>query len=43
MFELADELGIDCDLARKPNYTYSEDAAEMHELREEARLAASSE
>jgi hypothetical protein len=24
VFELADELGIDCDLARKPNYTYSE-------------------
>jgi glycine/D-amino acid oxidase-like deaminating enzyme len=40
VFELADELGIDCDLARKPNYTYSEDAAEGDELREEARLAA---
>jgi glycine/D-amino acid oxidase-like deaminating enzyme len=40
VFELADELGIDCDLARKPNYTYSEDAAEVDELREEARLAA---
>ena len=40
VFELADELGIECDLARKPNYTYSEDAAELDELREEARLAA---
>jgi glycine/D-amino acid oxidase-like deaminating enzyme len=40
VFELADELGIECDLARKPNYTYSEDAAEVDELREEARLAA---
>src|SRR4051794_18245005 len=40
VFELADELEIDCDLARKPNYTYSEDAAELDELRDEARLAA---
>ncbi|HEX6652996.1 MAG TPA: FAD-dependent oxidoreductase [Thermoleophilaceae bacterium] len=40
VFELAGELGIDCDLAHKPNYTYSEDAAEVEELREEARLAA---
>jgi glycine/D-amino acid oxidase-like deaminating enzyme len=40
VFELADELGIDCDLARKPNYTYSEDAAEVDDLREEARIAA---
>jgi glycine/D-amino acid oxidase-like deaminating enzyme len=39
VFELAGELGIDCDLARKPNYTYSEDAAEVDALREEASLA----
>jgi glycine/D-amino acid oxidase-like deaminating enzyme len=39
IFELADELEIDCDLARKPNYTYSEDAAGVDALREEARLA----
>jgi glycine/D-amino acid oxidase-like deaminating enzyme len=40
VFELAEELGIDCDLARKQNYTYSEDAAEVSGLREEARVAA---
>src|SRR4051794_25553313 len=40
VFQLADELGIDCDLARKPNYTYSEDAAELGALRAEADLAA---
>jgi glycine/D-amino acid oxidase-like deaminating enzyme/nitrite reductase/ring-hydroxylating ferredoxin subunit len=40
VFELAGELGVDCDLARKPNYTYSEDAAGVKQLREEARLAA---
>ena len=40
VFELAGDLGIDCDLARKPNYTYSEDAAEVSKLREEARTAA---
>jgi glycine/D-amino acid oxidase-like deaminating enzyme len=40
VFELADELGIDCDLARKPNFTYSEDAADVEDLREEARIAA---
>jgi glycine/D-amino acid oxidase-like deaminating enzyme len=39
VFELADELGIDCHLRRKPNYTYSEDAAEVDKLREEATLA----
>jgi len=39
VFELAGELGIDCDLARKPNFTYSEDAAHVDDLREEARLA----
>jgi glycine/D-amino acid oxidase-like deaminating enzyme len=40
VFELADKLGIECDLARKPNYTYTEDAADVDDLREEARLAA---
>jgi glycine/D-amino acid oxidase-like deaminating enzyme len=40
VFELAGELGIDCDLTRKPNYTYSEDAADVGELREEAHIAA---
>jgi glycine/D-amino acid oxidase-like deaminating enzyme len=40
VFELAAELGIDCDLARKPNYTYTEDSSEVDELREEAELAA---
>jgi glycine/D-amino acid oxidase-like deaminating enzyme len=39
VFELAEELGIECDLARKPNYTYSEDAAEVDQLREEAQIA----
>jgi glycine/D-amino acid oxidase-like deaminating enzyme len=39
VFELGGELGIECDLARKPNYTYSEDAADVDDLREEARLA----
>jgi glycine/D-amino acid oxidase-like deaminating enzyme len=39
VFELAGELGIDCDLRRKPNHTYSEDAADVDELREEAALA----
>jgi glycine/D-amino acid oxidase-like deaminating enzyme len=40
VFELADELGIDCDLRRKPNYTYAEDAADLDEVREEAEVAA---
>jgi len=40
VFELAAELGIDCDLARKPNHTYTEDPSEVDELREEAELAA---
>jgi glycine/D-amino acid oxidase-like deaminating enzyme len=40
VFELAAELDIECDLARKSNYTYSEDAAEAGDLREEAALAA---
>ena len=39
VFELADDLGIDCDLRRKPNYTYAEDAADLDKVREEARVA----
>jgi glycine/D-amino acid oxidase-like deaminating enzyme len=39
VFQLAEELGIECDLARKPNYTYSEDGADVDDLREEARIA----
>jgi glycine/D-amino acid oxidase-like deaminating enzyme len=39
VFELAGELAIDCDLARKPNYTYSEDGADVGDLREEAVVA----
>jgi glycine/D-amino acid oxidase-like deaminating enzyme len=40
VFELSDELGIDCDLRRKPNYTYAEDAADLDKVREEADIAA---
>src|SRR5215210_5598195 len=39
VFALAAELGIDCDLKRKPNYTYTVDASELDEVREEAELA----
>ncbi len=39
VFELAGELGIDCDLRRKPNYTYTEDAAEVDTVRREADVA----
>jgi glycine/D-amino acid oxidase-like deaminating enzyme/nitrite reductase/ring-hydroxylating ferredoxin subunit len=39
VFALADELGIDCDLRRKPNYTYAEDAADLDKVREEAQVA----
>jgi len=38
VFELADELGIDCDLSRKPNYTYAEDPSDVDKVREEAQL-----
>jgi glycine/D-amino acid oxidase-like deaminating enzyme/nitrite reductase/ring-hydroxylating ferredoxin subunit len=40
VFELAEELGIDCDLRRKPSYTYSESGSDLDELREEAQTAA---
>jgi glycine/D-amino acid oxidase-like deaminating enzyme len=39
VFELADELSIDCELSRKPNYTYAEDASDLESVREEAELA----
>ncbi len=39
VFELAEELGIDCDLRRKPNYTYTEDSSEADTVREEAEVA----
>jgi glycine/D-amino acid oxidase-like deaminating enzyme len=39
VFEIADELGIDCDLRRKPNYTYAEDLSGVDEVRQEAELA----
>jgi glycine/D-amino acid oxidase-like deaminating enzyme len=39
VFELAGELGIDCDLRRKPNYTYTEDPSEAGKVREEAEVA----
>ncbi len=39
VFEFADELEIDCELRRKPNYTYTEDPADVERVREEAELA----
>ena len=39
VFALADELGIDCDLRRKPNYTYAEGESDRDAVREEAELA----
>ena len=39
VFALASELGIDCDLRRKPNYTYSEDPGERERLRAEVEAA----
>ena len=39
VFALADELGIDCDLRRKPNYTYAEPGSDPDEVRQEALLA----
>jgi glycine/D-amino acid oxidase-like deaminating enzyme/nitrite reductase/ring-hydroxylating ferredoxin subunit len=39
VFELADELGIDCDLRRKPNYTYTESRSDLDQVREEAGVA----
>ncbi|HMJ95633.1 MAG TPA: FAD-dependent oxidoreductase [Thermoleophilaceae bacterium] len=39
VFELAGELGIDCDLRRKPNYTYTESRSDLDQVREEAGVA----
>jgi glycine/D-amino acid oxidase-like deaminating enzyme/nitrite reductase/ring-hydroxylating ferredoxin subunit len=39
VFALAEELGIDCDLRRKPNYTYTEDESDVDQVREEAEVA----
>jgi glycine/D-amino acid oxidase-like deaminating enzyme len=39
VFELAGELDIDCDLRRKPNYTYAEDPSDADKVRDEAALA----
>ena len=39
VFELAGELGIDCDLRRKPNYTYTESESDLEQVREEAGVA----
>jgi glycine/D-amino acid oxidase-like deaminating enzyme len=39
VFALAGELGIDCDLRRKPNYTYAEDESDLGDVREEAEIA----
>ena len=36
---LVDELGIDCDLRRKPNFTYTEDHAHTSQLIDEVRAA----
>jgi glycine/D-amino acid oxidase-like deaminating enzyme/nitrite reductase/ring-hydroxylating ferredoxin subunit len=40
VFALAAELGIDCDLRRKPNYTYAESESDLDQVREEATVAA---
>ena len=39
VFEIAEELGIDCDLMRKPNYTYAEDPSDLDKVRAEADIA----
>jgi glycine/D-amino acid oxidase-like deaminating enzyme/nitrite reductase/ring-hydroxylating ferredoxin subunit len=39
VFELAEELSIDCDLHRKVNYTYAEDSSDVDAVREEAEVA----
>jgi glycine/D-amino acid oxidase-like deaminating enzyme/nitrite reductase/ring-hydroxylating ferredoxin subunit len=39
VFEIADELGIDCDLRRKPNYTYTESDSDLDKVRGEVELA----
>jgi glycine/D-amino acid oxidase-like deaminating enzyme len=39
VFELAEELGIDCDLRRKANYTYTESAVERGAIEAEVEAA----
>jgi glycine/D-amino acid oxidase-like deaminating enzyme/nitrite reductase/ring-hydroxylating ferredoxin subunit len=39
VFELAGEHDIDCDLRRKPNYTYTESESDLEHVREEAGVA----
>ena len=39
VYELAGELAIECDLRRKPNYTYTESEADLDQVREEAEVA----
>src|SRR5215218_7428912 len=39
VFELAEELGIDCDLRRKPNYTYTESSSDLDQVRGEVEVA----
>ena len=38
-FEVAGELGVDCDLRRKPNLTYSESDSERSEIEAEVQAA----
>jgi len=39
VFDLAEELGIDCDLRRKPNYTYTESDSDLDQVSAEAEVA----
>jgi glycine/D-amino acid oxidase-like deaminating enzyme/nitrite reductase/ring-hydroxylating ferredoxin subunit len=39
VFELAEKLGIDCDLRRKPNYTYTESGSDLDQIRGEVDVA----
>jgi glycine/D-amino acid oxidase-like deaminating enzyme/nitrite reductase/ring-hydroxylating ferredoxin subunit len=39
--ELVEELGIDCEFRRKPNFTYSEEPSEREQIEQEASTAAS--
>jgi glycine/D-amino acid oxidase-like deaminating enzyme/nitrite reductase/ring-hydroxylating ferredoxin subunit len=39
VFELAAELGVDCDLRRKPNYTYTESGSDLDQVRGEVEMA----
>jgi glycine/D-amino acid oxidase-like deaminating enzyme/nitrite reductase/ring-hydroxylating ferredoxin subunit len=38
--ELVEELEIDCELTRKPNFTYTEDASQRSQIEQEAEVAA---